>query len=647
LLARCLTKDARLRLRDIGEARIAVEEVIANPAAEAPATPAERRPHALPWGLAIAAVALAAVAGWLWWSGRGEAPLAVRSSILPPPGVALHIQGAQPGPAVISPDGRMVAFAGRGQDGRILLYVRELAREEAQPLDGTDGAVYPFWSPDSRSLGFFSGGKLKRVELGGGPPVALADANNGKGGAWNAAGDILFTPTHGAGLYRVGANGGEPKQLTTVNREGGEDSHRHPRFLPDGRRFLYLARMTRPGARGETGLNEIRVGSLDGGEPRTVLETRAQAEYADGYLFYVRGNTLFAQALDPGRLEFAGDPVPLALNVVALGAGAGYSVFSVSPVGRLIYQQGDSAERMELAWRDREGKLLETLGPAAIYLEPAVSPDGRRVAVLIIEEARQAPDLWLVDLARGLRARFTSDGDQKFSPTWSPDGSRLAYSRLGAHNREEIFIAPVAGTQEARKFSAEGQNFNEWPIQFSRDGRYLLVGRFGGDYTHAAVAALPLAPGAGPLVEIAAEDASVGPAGLSPDGRWVTYGSFRGGAWQVYVSAFPGLGRRWQLSRDGGMHPVWGRDGREVVFLDQAGRLVAVELSTRGDTLEILGERTLFGGVAALSPFRFSQFSLGPDGLRVLVVAARTESGGRVDSLSLLQNWPAALSRPR
>jgi eukaryotic-like serine/threonine-protein kinase len=652
LLQRCLEKDPKRRLRDIGEARIAIEENIANPEADVPGVPtaaAAPQPawrRALPWAvvgvLAIVALAMA------WQLLRSPTPPeAVRTSILPPPGIVLHIQGTQPGPAVVSPDGRMVTFAGRSEDGRILLYVRELDREQARPLEGTEGAIYPFWSPDSRSIGFFGGGKLKRVELAGGPPLTLADANNGKGGAWNAAGDILFTPLHSAPLYRLAASGGEVTQLTTVNPAAGEDSHRHPRFLPDGRRYFYLARLTRPGAEGEAGLYEIRVASLDGGEPRTILQTRAQVEYADDYLFHVRGNTLFAQPFDLRRLEFTGEPVPLAQDVIALGAGAGFSVFSVSPAGRLIYQAGDSFERMELTWRDRQGASLGVLGASAEYQEPSISPDGRRVAVVIVEEDRHAEDVWLLDLERDVRTRFTSDGNQKSSPVWSADGSRLAYSRLGSHNLEEVFIAPLAGTEEARRFSAEGQNFNEWPIQFSRDGRYLLVGRFGGEYAYVTVVALPLRPEAGPPVEIAAEGASVGPARLSPDGRWVAYGSFQGGSWQVYVSAFPGLGRRWQVSRDNGSHPVWSRGGREILFLDGTGRIVSVEVSTSGDTLEILGERRLFGGVTAGSPYRYPDFAVGPDPSRILTAAPHFEQGGRIESLTLLQNWRAALAGPR
>ncbi|MDA2914415.1 protein kinase, partial [Acidobacteriia bacterium AH_259_A11_L15] len=381
LLRRCLEKDVRRRLQAIGEARIVLEDTLAGTAEEAAAPvaaleapkPAWRR--ALPWAAAaVLAVGLGLV-GFSYYRATLQEARVVRSFIPAPPDTMFDLEAANPGPVAISPDGTKLAFTARDPNGEILLYVRALDSLTALPLPGTQDAAYPFWSPDGRMLGYIDTreGKLKKIAASGGPPLALCDASNGKGGAWNREGVIVFTPEAGTPLYRVAAAGGEPQALTKLNQQRGENSHRFPQFLPDGRHFLFFARAGR-------GENAILVGSLDGMEPKLILRTDFHARYASGHLLFLRQNTLMAQPFDPDKLEFTGDAFPIAEDVEALG-GAWRGVYDVSENGVLVYRTGQGGQGTELHLVDREGKLEKKLGGDVPHLYPVFSPDGRRILV--------------------------------------------------------------------------------------------------------------------------------------------------------------------------------------------------------------------------------------------------------------------------
>ena len=324
------------------------------------------------------------------------------------------------GSFAVSPDGRRVVLR-VNSEGKVLLWVRALDSLTMQPLAGTEDGSFPFWSPDSRFIGFFSRGKLKKIEVTGGPAQTLCDAPDPRGGTWNADGVIVFAPKAADVLYRVPAAGGAPVPLTTLDAARKEISHYHPRFLPDGRHFLYLANSSQRESAG------IYVGSLDKQETKLLVNTDVSADYAPpGYLLFLRERTLMAQGFDADKLELKGEPFSVAEQVDRLGGGARFALFSVSQTGVLVYRSGFS-DNAQLTWFDREGKQLGTVGPTGGYNSPWLSPDEKRVAFGRVEPQGGGSDIWLIELARGTLTRFTFDPASDQYPLWSPDGSRIVF----------------------------------------------------------------------------------------------------------------------------------------------------------------------------------------------------------------------------
>lgn len=444
LLHRCLEKDAARRLHDVADARLELEEALAGGLAEPAAEASGAAPRPYLW-MAVTALLAAATAllGVHAWRRAGlEAPV-VRASIPAPPGNVFELGVTTPGAAAISADGRRLAFSARDESGTTLLWVRDLADLAARPLPSTEGAGYPFWSPDGRWIGFFAGNKLKKVDASGGPPLALCDSANGKGGTWSREGVIVFALTHSSPLHRVSAGGGESTPVTELDAERGEESHRHPRFLPDGRRFLYLARVA-SGPAAEK--NRVLVASLDGDAPREIGRGFSNTEYASGHLLFVRENTLLAQPFDAGRGKITGDPFPVAEDVT-LVAGASLGVFSASANGVLAYQSGAVQDEATLQWRSRAGEVLASLGESAGYREVRLSPDGKRAAVSIVDPETGNDDLWIWDVERQLKTRFTFTAADEGAIAWSPSGDRLAFAS-SPERRKDIYVKEVEGRSE-------------------------------------------------------------------------------------------------------------------------------------------------------------------------------------------------------
>ncbi|MEE9269898.1 MAG: protein kinase, partial [Candidatus Krumholzibacteria bacterium] len=379
LLERCLDRDPKQRLRDIGEARIVIERVrrgdVEEPslaAAAAPAAP-NRALTFVPWVLLIGALAVIA---FLVINRGTQSDGVIRAYIPPPKGSSYNLTPAHPGPVAISPDGTKITFAAVG-NGELMLWVREIDEVAPRPLPGTTAAGYPFWSPDGKSIGFFADGKLRRVEASGGPPLTICDASNGKGGTWNADGTIVFAPVASAGIHMVRAAGGESVEIVKLRREDKENSNRFPQFLPDGEHFLYFAR-----TREET--HRVRVASLDGTVNKEVLRGPAQARYANGHLLFLREHTLMAQGFDLSALEVTGEASPVA-DGVRLVSAIPLAVFSVSQTGDLVYMTGAATEGSMLRWLDREGVVTGSTGDLGVFGDFQLSPDGKQVCIEVFE----------------------------------------------------------------------------------------------------------------------------------------------------------------------------------------------------------------------------------------------------------------------
>jgi Tol biopolymer transport system component len=467
----------------------------------------------------------------------------------------------------ISPDGREVVF-GAISKGTPTLWVRSLAALQARQLPGTEGASFPFWSPDSLWIGFFAGGKLVKIQLAGGPSMPLCDAPQGRGGAWNQDNTIVFAPSPTAGLQKVPSAGGAPVQVTTPGK--GENSHRWPWFLPDNRHFIYIA-----GISGGRPTGTLWIGSLDSSERVSLGSADSNGMYSSGHLLFVRGGTLLAQPFDPARRNTTGEPFPIGEQIVGI-TNTLKATFSVSTSGALAYRPG-AWFTSQLTWFDRTGKSLAAVGVPGPYVNLALSPDERRVAA---SQAMQGPiNIWILDLARAAaptRLTVASGGD--FDPVWSPTGGQLIFtsSRTGTFDLYQ-HAANGSGQDELLLKPEKGAGAPDW----SRDGRFLAYSSSGDVWV------LPLSGGQGSSrVEAGKPFAFLqtpfdeGDPAFSPDGRWIAYHSNESGQPQVYVKPFPSGASKSRISERGGTEPRWRGDGRELFFLQPDGTMMAARIDS-------------------------------------------------------------------
>jgi Tol biopolymer transport system component len=544
----------------------------------------------------------------------------------------------------LSPDGHYLAIGAGGEQGR-QLWVRALDSLQAQPLAGTEEALYPFWSPDSRYIGFFAQGKLKRIAANGGPVQTLCDAPQGRGGTWNQEGVILFAPTGTSVLFRVPALGGVPAPVT---KPEGPSSHRFPVFLPDGRRFLYLVYQRREL------LGRIRLASLDSKEDRSLVADISNPMYLapvagsrHGHLLFVRENTLMAQPVDPQSMQTAGDLFPVAEQVSTNVSG--YAPCSISENGVLVYQTGSNALDRQHIWFDRGGKELAAIGGPVPSLDFTLSPDAKRVLIVHGDARARSSDLWMHDLEHGTGSRFTFHASINRFPVWSPDGGRI------------VFASDRNGTYDLYQRASNGTGDDEilfqsatikYPYDWSRDGRFLIF-MSTEPKTKDDLWALPLTGDRKPIPLLQSEF-SEWMGQLSPDGRWLAYVSDESGQAEVYVQPFtagaaPGSGKpvagKWPISTGGGWQPRWRGDGKELFYL--AGRkLMAVEIKTSGGGFD-------HGPAQALFTLRFDPTSSGrylyryapsADGKRFLVGTEPGESN-EAPPLTVVVNWLAGVKK--
>jgi Tol biopolymer transport system component len=572
----------------------------------------------LAWA-AFAVALLAALGFAAAWARRAPRPEAVvRFTVPMPEGVSAV------GPPALSPDGRKLAFDAADVGGRRQIWMRPLDQLEARPLAGTEGALRPIWSPDSRFVAFMAGGKLRKVDVNGGPPQTICDAPNGADGSWSPEGVILFDGRGSDPVWRVPAAGGVAKPEVEVGPDKAAIGAGWPHFLPDGRHFLYLARLQLSEA------ESLMVKSLGANDSRELLKTSSLVHFArPGYLLYVREQTLVAQPFDTGSLQLEGEPIPLGEG---LGVGdLGLASFSISDTGVLAYRAGLSEGR-QLLWFDRAGKETPALEEPGSYRDAWLSPDGKRLA-FDLSKGSEGADIWIRDVARGVASRFTFDSANESDPVWSPDGRSLVYSMQ--RKSVDLMRKDAAGTREAELLleTDEDKYASEW----SRDGKYLLYVSQG-KQTGFDVWALPMTGEKKPI-PVATTRFSELFGTFSPDAAYVTYSSNESGRREVYVQEFPEARNKWQLSTSGGAQPFWSGDGKEIFYRTPDAHVMSVPVKTGGGFTAGVPRalfQARFANVVARAHYRPT-----PDGQRFLVLAPLRQE--TIPPTTVVLNWTAGL----
>jgi Tol biopolymer transport system component len=493
-----------------------------------------------------------------------QAQREVAAEINPPAGA--DFSGAVVGPAAISPDGRKLAFIAGDTKGS-KLWIRDMATGRTEALEGTEDALFPFWSPDSRALGFFSDGKLRKASVGGGPVQILCDAPEGRGGSWSANGTIIFTPNITEPLYRVSEGGGTPEKLTQA-KPGW--THRNPYFLPDGEHFLFIAR--EPASTATAG--SLYAGSLTREEPKLVLEHASNVQFSGGYLLYLKDANLVAQPFDASGLTPTGNPVPIAESLDYWNA-RDTAYFSASPTGVLLYRKSVQTPTQP-TWVDRDGREMGKVGEPGIYDDPRFSLDGSKLALARAGKDSLRFDVWVTDLQHNSSSRATFVDSPQVSHAFSPDGNTLAVSANVGGARGELWTQSVSGSG-ARETIADTPTWitlGDW----SRDGRYLF-GDVQEDKTREDIFFVDLKADR-KLMKFLQGPASEETPRLSPNGKWLAYLSDESGRYEVYVTAFPGPGGKWQVSNGGASDRgglSWSGDGKELYF-SSADKIMAAPI---------------------------------------------------------------------
>ena len=649
LLARCLDRDPKSRLRDIGEARVALAALAGDGGSTstllgsvlvAPSEERAGRPSSSKLGWIVAAVMTAIALGLgivaLRPDGGPHSP--IYAKLIPPTGADFDVGNG----LALSPDGTRLAFTALDDQGQRALWVYSVDHGETERLKGTDGATYPFWSPDSRNLAFMAQGSLMRVAAAGGPTQTLATVREGRGGAWGPDGTIVFAPDFRGGLWRIRASGGEAVELTRLDLERREQAHRFPVFLPGGETLLFLAQTAEGGSR----VDDSRIDLLDlaSGERTPVLTTNSSMAYyaSGGKILFWQDGSLMVAGLDVDGGSLVGVAVPLAEGIGYTGNE--FATFSISQTGMLVYQSGSRYESYTaLAVVDEKGSSLD---PAPLSGEPAtlapidyhqgldLSHDGSRAVY-------RGPDnktIWIRDLERGTKIRFTFEDGDHFDPVWSPDDEWIAYVTTRAGNFQ-LFRKPASGLgKEELIFESDLQlNLQDW----SPDGRYLSLDVLDpeGD-TDRDVALYDLEEGELAIVVQSPFFDSQGV--FSPDGRWLAYASSDSGQFEIFVIPAVGGGGRFQVSTAGGLHPAWSPDGGTLYYVNPLVELMAVELDLENGVeidlpVKLFDIRHTFNENRPFQPM--------PDGTSFLTAQLEREIRG--GQLTLVQNWLQALPGQR
>jgi Tol biopolymer transport system component len=655
LLRRTMIKDKKRRLQDVADARNEIDEVLggSDPSNTGVSIADVRAAHSIAttrrkpagWMLLTALFALVAIAAVAYNFRQQPAPPVTRTSILPAPTTSFVSMGDYAGPVAVSPDGGSIVYVARDEEGGSGIWLRRLADVSPRLLPGTESATFPFWSPDGRSVGFFSSGSLKRIEISGGLPITLCDAPNGRGGTWSEDGVILFSPHFRAPIHRVSASGGTSVAVTELDVTK-HSTHRWPHFLPDGKHFVYMA------AHHDVSFAEhyaVYISSVDGGETRELIKSNSRAEYASGHLLLVRDNNLLAVPFDPVRGEITGESVPLT-DKVSNDPTTWTANFSVSRNGVLAYHSAalNANVNTTIALHDREGNELKIIDDSDAYFNLVLSPDDTQIA---LSAGSRQVDIWTLDIERGVRTRMTFTSIPTVSPVWSPDGEFLIYSNIlaGAADRKSELIRCRASGGDAETIYEE-PGIDLWALGWSPDGKYLLFGK--GAFVGANESDIYVLPLEGDSAFVPFEFLKTefveSSASFSPDGRWVAYHSYESGRVEVYVAPFVlpsdakrgALRGKWQVSANGGWVPRWRGDGKELFFISRDGRVMAADIELRPNRVTVGEAKPLFtvnlwnlGGIG---------YDVSRDGQRFYI---NTFAKGGEPPVTLVLNWTSDLKR--
>jgi serine/threonine protein kinase len=629
----CLAKDPEERIQTAHDVKLQLEWIRdAAPQAGLPAPPAARRRIRRRMSWAVAGILMATLgffAGMYFrpWKGPG---LPIVSQISPPERASFSFQGVSAGPPVLSPNGQRLAFVAVDSDGKQRLWVRQLNAAKAQPLEGSDDSAFPFWSADSRYIGFFANKKLSRIDASGGPVFTTADVAASWGGTWSRDDTILFASADC--IYRIPASGGTPQQVTKLDASRGEDSHLWPQFLPDGRHFLFYAQSKDPQNSG------TYAATLDGGEPKLLMRGDSNAVYSPpGYLLFVRQGTLMAQRFDPDNLRLTGEAVPLAQHAAA-NLTLGRSNLTASENGILTYAAGNaSAGDNRISWFGRNGKPMADTGEPGAYFSPRISPDGRKLAIALGIPGTSNYNIWVFDLVRGVPTRITFSSSLDGQPAWSPDGKTVVFTS-NRSGQFHIYQTTADGTGDASPIVAD--DAGEYNPSFSADGRYLVYRRLSAQSgAHYEIWAIPLYGDRKPFPVVSQTDAAH-PA-LSPDGKWLAYSSQESGRPETYVVPFPQGNAKWRVSTDGGDWPRWRHDGKELFFLSRDQKITSAGISTDGTSLVVGKLAPLFQVNVPISLGWF--YDVSADGNRFVVLNQAPRQ--TTEPLTLVVNWPVLLKK--
>jgi serine/threonine protein kinase len=620
----CLSKDPDDRWQSAGDLKRELQWIADGGSAIGIPAPVvvQRKSRAL-WSqislIVLGILVACAIAAAIFYNRKSSEPKQViNAELTPPDGFAYGTVGKD-NQFAISPDGSAIAFVADGQ-GKQIIFVRMLNSSTAQPLQGTDGASYPFWSGDGKNLGFFADAKLKRVPTAGGVVQILCDATAGRGGTWNQDGVIVFTPGLKEALYKVPESGGTPVPVTTTKQSAALQSHRWPSFLPDGKHFLFVTD------------DGIAVGSLDSTESHVILQTKSNAAYSSGYILYMTDGNLVAQPFDLGHLSVRGVPVPVVARV-EFAAGKSLGNFSTSQGGTLIYQR-DFTPKRQFIWLDRNGAEVAKVGEPDYVFAAALSPDGRQI-LLARGESSAKHDLWIMDSQRGTFSRATFDPKGMILGIWSPDGKDFA---VAVANGYEIRRTGLQGSATEQLLPPE--QVSQYPTDWTADGQTLIL-TVQNPKTNQDVEMMSVT-GEHKLVPLVQTTYAEYAGNLSPDGHFLTYASNESGRLELYVTQFPEGRSKWQVSSQGlsGGEPIrfsaWSHDGKTLYYIDGSGAVMAVAVGSL-NPFKVGAPRKIYSASAGVS-----EIDASPDGRLLVMTPVGTQT---VTPASLIVNWPSALNK--